>query len=68
MADPADEGPSNALRTIIERAQAGNAAAFDQLIVFCQRKVVSTAWYELVPAPSKTIALWCSPATRCTPP
>jgi RNA polymerase sigma-70 factor (ECF subfamily) len=42
--DPADEGPTAPLRAIIERAQAGNAAAFDQLIVFCQRKVVSTAW------------------------
>jgi RNA polymerase sigma-70 factor (ECF subfamily) len=47
VADPADEGPSTSLRFVIERAQAGDAAAFDQLIVCFQRKVVSTAWRVL---------------------
>jgi RNA polymerase sigma-70 factor (ECF subfamily) len=44
---PADEGPNASLRPVIERAQAGNAAAFDQLIIVFQRKVVSTAWRML---------------------
>ena len=44
MKDPTDEGPSASLRLVIEKAQAGDAAAFDQLIIFFQRKVVSTAW------------------------
>jgi RNA polymerase sigma-70 factor (ECF subfamily) len=47
VTDPADEGPSASLRLVIERAQAGEAAAFDQLIVCFQRKVVSTAWRVL---------------------
>ena len=45
--DPADDGPIAPLRAIIERAQAGNAAAFDQLIIFSQRKVIATAWRVL---------------------
>lgn len=45
--EPAVQGPSAPVRAIIERAQAGDAAAFDQLITFCQRKVVSTAWRVL---------------------
>jgi RNA polymerase sigma-70 factor, ECF subfamily len=45
--DSADEGPSPPLRVVIQRAQAGDATAFDQLIVIHQRKVVSTAWRVL---------------------
>jgi RNA polymerase sigma-70 factor, ECF subfamily len=47
VADPADEGPSASLRLVIERAQSGETAAFDQLIILFQRKVVSTAWRVL---------------------
>lgn len=46
MKDSAD-GPSPPLRVVIERAQAGDSTAFDQLIVIHQRKVVSTAWRVL---------------------
>lgn len=46
MKDPADEGPS-ALRSVIERAQAGDRAAFDHIVVCFQRKVVSTGWRVL---------------------
>ena len=46
MKDPADEGP-RALRSVIERAQAGDRAAFDHLVVLFQRKVVSTGWRVL---------------------
>jgi RNA polymerase sigma-70 factor, ECF subfamily len=45
--DAADEGPSRSLRLVIERAQRGDAAAFDQIITLFQRKVVSTAWRVL---------------------
>lgn len=45
--DSGDEGLGAPLRLVIERAQAGDAAAFDQLIVLFQRKVVSTAWRVL---------------------
>jgi RNA polymerase sigma-70 factor (ECF subfamily) len=45
--DPSDVGPSPPLRVVIERAQAGDAAAFDQIITVFQRKVVSTAWRVL---------------------
>lgn len=41
---PPDEGTSRPLRLVIERAQAGDAAAFDQLIICFRRKVISTAW------------------------
>jgi RNA polymerase sigma-70 factor, ECF subfamily len=41
---PAAESDAAPLRLVIERAQAGDAAAFDRLIVCFQRKVVSTAW------------------------
>jgi len=44
VAGSVDEGPSPPLRVVIERAQAGDAAAFDKLIICFQRKVVSTAW------------------------
>jgi RNA polymerase sigma-70 factor (ECF subfamily) len=47
VTEPADEGPSASLRLVIEKAQAGDTAAFDRLIVFFQRKVVSTAWRVL---------------------
>ncbi len=47
MKDSADEGPSPPLRVVIERAQAGDTAAFDRLIIIHQRKVVSTAWRVL---------------------
>jgi RNA polymerase sigma-70 factor (ECF subfamily) len=47
VTEPADEGPGASLRLVIEKAQGGDAAAFDQLIVFFQRKVVSTAWRVL---------------------
>jgi len=32
---------------LIERAKSGDMAAFEQLIIFCQRKVVATAWRVL---------------------
>jgi RNA polymerase sigma-70 factor (ECF subfamily) len=44
LKDPPDEGPGALLRLVIERAQAGEAAAFDQIVFLSQRKVVSTAW------------------------
>jgi RNA polymerase sigma-70 factor, ECF subfamily len=47
VTDPADEGPTAPLRLVIERAQAGDTGAFDQLIMLFQRKVVSTAWRVL---------------------
>ena len=47
MKEPADERPGSSLRLVIERAQAGDAAAFGQLILLHQRKVVSTAWRVL---------------------
>lgn len=42
--DPADERTREPMRLVIERAQGGDMAAFDRLIVTHQRKVVSTAW------------------------
>jgi RNA polymerase sigma-70 factor, ECF subfamily len=45
--EPADDGPGASLRLVIERAQAGDAAAFEQLIIVFQRKVVATAWKVL---------------------
>ncbi len=47
MKHSADEGPSPPLRLVVERAQAGDRAAFEQLVVLFQRKVVSTAWRVL---------------------
>jgi RNA polymerase sigma-70 factor (ECF subfamily) len=38
------EGAARPLRPLIERAQAGEAGAFDQIVVAYQRRVVSTAW------------------------
>ncbi len=32
------------LHALVERAQRGDALAFDQIIICCQRKVVATAW------------------------
>lgn len=45
--DTPESGISTPVRLLIERAQGGDAAAFDQLIVCFQRKVVSTAWRVL---------------------
>ena len=47
LTDSADEGPATPLRLVVERAQAGNRAAFDQIVILSQRKVVSTAWRVL---------------------
>src|SRR5215210_7017486 len=33
-----------AFRLLIERARAGDGAAFEQIMIYHQRKVVSTAW------------------------
>lgn len=41
---PADQALADPLRPLIERAQAGDAAAFDRLLTCLQRRVVSTAW------------------------
>jgi RNA polymerase sigma-70 factor (ECF subfamily) len=40
-------GSSVSLTRLIERAQAGDLAAFDQLILYHQRRVVATAWRML---------------------
>jgi RNA polymerase sigma-70 factor, ECF subfamily len=45
--DLPDAGADRSLRPLIERAQSGDAAAFEQLITFFQRKVVSLAWRVL---------------------
>jgi RNA polymerase sigma-70 factor (ECF subfamily) len=45
--EPADDEPGASLRVVIERAQSGDAAAFEQLIIVFQRKVVATAWKML---------------------
>jgi RNA polymerase sigma-70 factor (ECF subfamily) len=44
VSDVAPAASPTPLRLVIERAQAGDPACFDQLIVWYQRKVVSTAW------------------------
>lgn len=42
-----DAGNSSSLASLIERARAGEAAAFEQIITCYQRKVMSTAWRML---------------------
>ena len=39
-----DGGTGTAVRQVIERAQAGDRAAFSQIVLWYQRRVVSTAW------------------------
>src|ERR1051325_4155879 len=41
------ETESASLAPVIERARAGDVAAFEQIIDHCQRKVISTAWRML---------------------
>jgi RNA polymerase sigma-70 factor (ECF subfamily) len=47
LAESPEEGAGPSLALLIERAKAGDAAAFDQLMVLHQRKVISIAWRML---------------------
>src|SRR6185503_2496001 len=47
LGEAASERNSSPLTSLIERAKAGDSAAFEQIVVCCQRKVISTAWRML---------------------
>ena len=47
LGEAASERNNSPLASLIERAKAGDTAAFEQLVVSCQRKVISTAWRML---------------------
>src|SRR3982751_4814080 len=44
LGENSSESTDASLRKLIERAQAGDLAAFEQIIVHHQRRVVRTAW------------------------
>jgi RNA polymerase sigma-70 factor, ECF subfamily len=44
LSENSSETESAILAPVIERARAGDSAAFEQIIDHCQRKVISTAW------------------------
>ncbi|HEX8184487.1 MAG TPA: sigma-70 family RNA polymerase sigma factor, partial [Blastocatellia bacterium] len=44
LGESSSESENALLAPVIERARAGDAAAFEQIIDHCQRKVISTAW------------------------
>ncbi len=47
LGEAASERDNSPLASLIERAKAGDTAAFEQLVISCQRKVISTAWRML---------------------
>jgi RNA polymerase sigma-70 factor (ECF subfamily) len=47
LGETAAERNSSPLTSLIERAKTGDAAAFEQIVAFCQHKVISTAWRML---------------------
>lgn len=47
LGESPSQGASASLRLVIERAKSGDAAAFENLIICIQRRVVSTAWRML---------------------
>lgn len=47
LGEAASESGNSQLVPLIERAKAGDSAAFEQLVVCYQRKVISTAWRML---------------------
>lgn len=47
LSESHSEREAVSLSPVIERAKAGDAAAFEQIIDYCQRKVVTTAWRML---------------------
>jgi RNA polymerase sigma-70 factor (ECF subfamily) len=47
LGQPRSEGLPSGLRAIVERAQRGDAAAFGEIVVLHQRRVVATAWRML---------------------
>ena len=47
LGEAASESNNSPLTPLIERAKAGDSAAFEQIVVCCQRKVISTAWRML---------------------
>jgi RNA polymerase sigma-70 factor (ECF subfamily) len=47
LGEAASESNSSPLAPLIERAKAGDSAAFEQIVVCFQRKIISTAWRML---------------------